>query len=169
MQTNVKTSHRSIPSGLQSEFQRQLLDEDASGDCEFSVLILLLLLPQELTHVKLDENFFLYMRTLSPAAVDLELRSLAETPSAKSHFATILRALSARLKTHRDFEAVQTFLAVFLRLHGANMVENSVTDGADEVQNALERIAKVQVTEGERILELVANSLGTLSFVRDAP
>src|ERR1700733_582829 len=33
-QTNPKSSHRGIPGNLQSEFQRRLLDEDASGDCE---------------------------------------------------------------------------------------------------------------------------------------
>jgi len=105
------------------------------------------------------------MKTLSPAAVDLELRSLADAPATGSYLATFLNALAARLRTHRDFEAAQTFLAVFLRLQGTSIVESGVED---EVQSALERIAEVQSTEGDRVLELVSSSLGTLSFVRDA-
>jgi U3 small nucleolar RNA-associated protein 21 len=116
---------------------------------------------------QLDENFFLYMKTLSPAAVDLELRSLADAPANRSYFAAFLDALAARLRTHRDFEAVQTFLAVFLRLHGASVVEDNAADDADELQGALARIIENQRTESERVLELVSSSLGTLSFVRD--
>ena len=108
------------------------------------------------------------MKTLSPAAVDLELRTLADAPATGSYLATFLNALAARLRTHRDFEAVQTFLAVFLRLQGGSIVESGVEDGTDEVQSALERIAEVQGTESDRVLELVSSSLGTLSFVRDA-
>lgn len=115
----------------------------------------------------LDENFFLYMKTLSPAAVDLELRSLPDAPATGSYFAAFLHALAARLRAHRDFEAVQAFLAVFLRLHGAIIVENNAVDDVDELQGVLGRIVEAQRTESERVLELVSSSLGILSFVRD--
>jgi U3 small nucleolar RNA-associated protein 21 len=74
----------------------------------------------------------------------------------------------ARLKTHRDFEAVQTLLAVFLRLHGEFILTFKDDERGNELQETLEALFGVQKSESERILELVSSGLGTLSFVRDA-
>jgi len=72
-----------------------------------------------------------------------------------------LRALTRRLLSRRDFEAVQTFQSVFLRMHADIIVSNP------ELQADLEVLLAVQRQEGDRILELIASSLGTLGFVRD--
>lgn len=104
-----------------------------------------------------DEDFFDYAKTLSPAAVDVELRSLV-TLDALQMF---LAALTIRLRSHRDFEAVQTFMNVFLRMHGDVLAANA------ELQSDLEMLAGTQRKESERLLELLASSLGTLGFVRD--
>lgn len=128
--------------------------------------------------ISTDEAFFVYMKTLSPAAIDVELRSLGENAAlTSSYFIAFIKALSGRLKTHRDFEAVQTFLAVFLRLHGSSIVEadddDTRRDEDDEsedghsVREALQELADVQRIESERLLDLVSSGLGTLSFVRD--
>ena len=45
------------------------------------------------------------MKTLSPAAIDLELRSLVTLDDQR----LFLTALIQRLRSHRDFEAVQAF------------------------------------------------------------
>ncbi|CDO73537.1 hypothetical protein BN946_scf185014.g7, partial [Trametes cinnabarina] len=103
------------------------------------------------------EDFFSYAKALSPAAMDLELRSLV-TLEALQMF---LAALTHRLRSHRDFEAVQTFMAVFLRMHGDVLASNA------ELQDHLETLAEAQRRESERLLELLASSLGTLNFVRD--
>ncbi|OJT09103.1 U3 small nucleolar RNA-associated protein 21 -like protein [Trametes pubescens] len=103
------------------------------------------------------EEFFTYAKALSPAAMDLELRSLV-TLDALQMF---LGALTHRLRSHRDFEAVQTFMNVFLRMHGDVLAANA------ELQRALETLAGAQRKESERLLELLASSLGTLGFVRD--
>ncbi|KAF8319292.1 Utp21-domain-containing protein [Clavulina sp. PMI_390] len=134
--------------GAETEFQRRLLDEDLGGDYE---------------------SFFVYLKALSPAAIDLELRSLSsDAGGPNSYLSTFLHSLSGRLKTHKDFEAVQTFLAVFLRLHGSILIESDGEDpGTEDVRTALEELLEVQRTESERILDLVSSSLGTLSFVRD--
>ena len=105
-----------------------------------------------------DETFFNYVKALSPAAIDLELRSLTSITA----LLAFLHALTGRLRTHRDFEAVQTFLAVFLRLHG-----DVLAQGDSELLEALDVLMEVQRTESERILDLISSSLGTLSFVRD--
>ncbi|KAH9843207.1 Utp21-domain-containing protein [Rhodofomes roseus] len=103
------------------------------------------------------EDFFAYAKTLSPAAMDLELRSLVTLDD----FRMFLAALTSRLKSHRDFEAVQTFQSVFLRMHGDVFVSNP------ELQQEVETLRAVQRKESEKLLELLASSMGTLSFVRD--
>ncbi|KAJ6502384.1 Utp21 specific WD40 associated putative domain-containing protein [Mycena sanguinolenta] len=103
------------------------------------------------------EDFFSFAKTLSPAAIDLELRSLVTLDTLK----TFIVALTRRLKSRRDFEAIQTFQNVFLRLHAEVIVENP------ELQAGLETLMQVQRKESERVLELLASSLGTLSFVRE--
>ncbi|KAI0320117.1 Utp21-domain-containing protein [Amylostereum chailletii] len=103
------------------------------------------------------EAFFTFAKALSPAAVDLELRSLVTLDMMQ----LFLNALTQRLQSHRDFEAVQTYLNVFLRMHGDVLVENP------EVRGDLEKLLRLQKRESGRVLELIASSLGTLAFVRD--
>lgn len=104
-----------------------------------------------------DEDFFTYAKTLSPAAIDLELRSLVTLDDIRM----FLAALTSRLTSHRDFEAIQTYQNVFLRMHGDVIIANP------ELQQELETLQAVQRKESEKLLELLASSMGTLSFVRD--
>ncbi|KAJ7273299.1 Utp21 specific WD40 associated putative domain-containing protein [Mycena rebaudengoi] len=122
--------------GTQSVFLEKLTADDAAGDYE---------------------DFFAFAKTLSPAAIDLELRSLVMLDSLR----TFINALTRRLLSHRDFEAVQTFQNVFLRMNAEVIVDNP------ELQADLERLMEVQRKESERVLELIASSLGTLGFVRE--
>ena len=94
---------------------------------------------------------------LSPAALELELRSLVTIDD----LSLFINALSQRLLSHRDFEAVQALQAVFLRMHGEVLIANP------ELQPKLEGLMKVQRKESQKVLELIASSLGTLGFVRD--
>ncbi|KZT09652.1 Utp21-domain-containing protein [Laetiporus sulphureus 93-53] len=103
------------------------------------------------------EEFFAYAKTLSPAALDLELHELVTLDALR----LFLKALHDRLCSHRDFEAVQTFLNVFLRMHGDVLMEN------EELHQELEALQEAQRKESEKLVELLAWSLGTLSFVRD--
>ncbi|GAA6006013.1 rRNA-processing protein UTP21 [Rhodotorula paludigena] len=102
------------------------------------------------------QSFFEYLKALSPSAVDLEIRSLATIP----HLDGFLQAILQRLRSHRDFEACQTFLAVFLRIHGDLLISNSETRGA------LEAIQEQQKKEAERLVDLTHYNLGTLAFLR---
>ncbi|KAF7363589.1 WD-REPEATS-REGION domain-containing protein [Mycena sanguinolenta] len=94
-----------------------------------------------------------FAKTLSPAAIDLELRSLVMLDTLK----TFIVALTQRLKSRRDFEAIQTFQNVFLRMHAEVIVENP------ELQAQLETLMQVQRKESERVLELLASSLAAAS------
>ncbi|KAI6036380.1 Utp21-domain-containing protein [Pisolithus microcarpus] len=103
------------------------------------------------------DDLFDYIKSLSPAAIDLELRSLVTL----DHHRQFLRALKQRLLSHRDFEGIQTLQNVFLRLHGDTLVENV------ELQLELKELLELQKKESARILELLSSSLGTLAFVRE--
>ncbi|KAF8197530.1 Utp21 specific WD40 associated putative domain-containing protein [Pholiota molesta] len=103
------------------------------------------------------EAFFNYAKMLSPAALDLELRSLMTLDI----LGLFLNALTQRLQSHRDFEAVQAMQNVFLRMHGDVLIANS------ELNSGLDRLVEVQRKESQRVLELITSSLGTLGFVRD--
>ncbi|KAF9557999.1 Utp21-domain-containing protein [Agrocybe pediades] len=122
--------------GVESVFYQKLKDEPSEGNYE---------------------SFFNYAKMLSPAALDLELRSLITLDS----LALFIHALSQRLGSHRDFEAVQAMQNVFLRMHGDILIENP------EMLAELEELTRVQQKESQRVLELIASSLGTLGFVRD--
>lgn len=140
----------------ESVFCRKLNAEDPSGDCELFISI-----KTDCTHLTeltfLDENFYSFAKSLSPAAIDLELRSLVTLDSLR----LFMTALVQRLRSHRDFEAVQTFQNVFLRIHGDVLIQNT------ELKQDLEILQKVQKVESERVLELLASSIGTLGFVRN--
>ncbi|KAG8900228.1 hypothetical protein FRC00_013830 [Tulasnella sp. 408] len=122
---------------VQSEFARKLSEENVEGDYD---------------------TFFSYLKVLSPAAIDAEIRSL----SGIQELLIFIGALTGRLRSHRDFEAVQTLIKVFFRIHGEVVIAN------DELREPLEELLKVQRIEGSRLLDLVSASLGTLAFVRDA-
>ncbi|KAJ1309936.1 hypothetical protein OPQ81_006695 [Rhizoctonia solani] len=120
---------------IETEFQRLMAKEDREGD--YSAL-------------------FALAQSMSPAALDLEIRSL----STIDDMALFMHVLTQRLKSHRDFEAVQTYLAVFLRLHGDILTEH------EELRSAMESLNQIHKQESERILELVDAGLGTLGFIR---
>jgi U3 small nucleolar RNA-associated protein 21 len=104
-----------------------------------------------------DEAFFTFAKSLSPAAADLEIRSLTTVQDLR----LFMNALLQRLKSRRDFEAVQTYLNLFLRMHGEILVSNS------ELRGDLEALLSLQRLESRHLLDSIASCLGTLAFVRD--
>lgn len=96
---------------------------------------------------------------LPPSTLDLEIRSLPLT-----HLAAFLDALSARLASRKDFEAVQALLSVFLRVQGDMLISS----GAD-VQESMRRLMGEQERETKRIGGKIGYCSGVLSFVRNAP
>lgn len=72
-----------------------------------------------------------------------------------------MQALARRLRSRRDFEAVQAYQKVFLRVHGDVIIAN------DELHNALDALKVAQKEESVRVMDLITSSLGVLGFVRD--
>lgn len=104
-----------------------------------------------------DDEFFDYAKTLTPATVDLEMRSLVTIENLKLFMIAIIQ----RLRSRRDFEAVQTYQNIFLKIHGEALITNP------ELLATMERLLSIQKAESEAVLDLVTSSMGTLDFVRE--
>jgi U3 small nucleolar RNA-associated protein 21 len=105
------------------------------------------------------EPFISHLKSLSPSAADIEIRSL--DPAASSgEMILFIRALTARLRERKDYEVVQAWMAVFLRLHGEIIGQDP------ELCEALAHWRKVQQSEGERLGALVGYCGGVVSFLR---
>lgn len=134
-------------------FFQNLSQEPKDGNCRCTVFIVTI----ADSHPPPDELLFTFAKSLSPAAADLEIRSLATSQD----LSLFLHALSQRLKSRRDFEAVQTYLNLFLRVHGELLVSDH------ELRTDLEAFLSLQRQESSRLLDSIASCLGTLAFVRD--
>lgn len=106
-----------------------------------------------------DEAFFGLLTELPPSTLDVELRSLPLT-----HLSAFLDALTARLSSRKDFEAVQALLSVFLRVQGDMLVSSGA-----EVRESMQRLMKEQEKETKRIGGKIGYCTGVLSFVRNTP
>lgn len=131
----------------------------------------------------LMDSLFLYLHTLSPPALDAEIRSLVRTEDIIS----FLQCMTRRLRQHLDYDAIQAMLAVTLKIHSSLIIENGVKpvtnqldDGVEDqsesqddeglrLGQALRELMIEQYKEGNRVLELLQYCVGSLAFVRDLP
>jgi U3 small nucleolar RNA-associated protein 21 len=101
---------------------------------------------------------FTHLSSLPPSAADVAIRTLDPSPPFTEPVAFI-RALTVRLRQKRDYELVQTWIAVFLRCHASVVVES------DEVKNALREWKSESEREGKRVGELVGYVRGVVGWV----
>lgn len=129
-------THRLVPSSsMESPFTRRLTAAVEEGE---------------------HAEFFEYAKSLSPSALDLEIRSL----SSLDHMAAFLETLTMRLRSHRDFEAVQALMSVFLTVHADVLIANA------ELKDSLVQLREEQRKESSRLSGLMGFAMGTLSFLR---
>lgn len=67
-----------------------------------------------------DDDYIIifdFLKTLMPPAVDIEIRSL-QIDADFTSFKKFLAAIRFGLNKNQDFELVQSYLTVFLRIHG---------------------------------------------------
>ncbi|ODH50486.1 hypothetical protein GX48_03447 [Paracoccidioides brasiliensis] len=127
------------------------------------------------------DSFIEYLKSLSPAKADLEIRSLDPgllSGKGCNELIEFVSALTARLRTRRDFELVNAWMAVFLRVHGDVIGESRDGDGADgagdseaeatraALREALREWKIEQEREGKRLAELVGYCRGIVGFLR---
>jgi U3 small nucleolar RNA-associated protein 21 len=165
---------------FESDFVRRLRSAQESGECELRRLRSSL---TPLTPSFADGPFFQYLHTLSPPALDAELRSL----STAAELELFIGALTARLRRHLDYEAVQALLAVFVRVQADVLIalgikvtappqgdasmerDGELADEGETLAEALRLLLVEQHREGTRVMELLEYCMGSLAFVRDLP
>ena len=79
-----------------------------------------------------------------------------------NEFVLFIEALSQRLRQRKDYEVVQAWMAVFLKIHG-EVLTNHV-----DTMRALEGWKQVQELESRRITSMVNYCSGVVSFLRSA-
>ena len=115
-----------------------------------------------------------YLKSLPPAKVDLEIRSLdVRLQEGRCELANFVVALTERLKLKKDFELVNVWMAVFLRLHadvisGYWAVESGEYHALQMLHDALNLWKIEQQRETKRLAELVGYCRGVVGFLRSA-
>ena len=100
-----------------------------------------------------------HLKTLPPSATDLELRSL-DSAAPYTELIGFIMAMTQRLKANADYELVQTWMALFLRLHGDVVVGEATL--AEVVREWREQHEK----ESRRLKALVGKCSGAVEFLR---
>ena len=98
-----------------------------------------------------------HLKSLPPSAADIEIRSLNP-----SELVPFVNALIWRLQEKRDYELVQAWMSVFLKLHGESASEDT------DLLVALRKWRTEQGQESKRLGELVGYCGGVVNFLRSA-
>lgn len=115
------------------------------------------------------DSFVEHLKGMPPAKADLEIRSLdPQVRDGYSELSAFVSALSTRLGSRRDFELVNTWMAVFLRIHADIVAECSGTNVDDEnaLKSALTGWSQALQREAERLAGLVGYCRGVVGFLR---
>lgn len=105
------------------------------------------------------EAFISYLKTLSPAAADIEIRSLSPIQP-HTELSLFVSALTRRLRQKRDYELIQAWMAVFLRVHGEVITHD------ESLVEALKEWRAEQEVEAKRLNDLVSYCAGVVGFLR---
>ncbi|KAK3710869.1 rRNA-processing protein utp21 [Vermiconidia calcicola] len=103
--------------------------------------------------------FLIHLKSLSPAAADIEIRSLR--PSS-SEMLTFVHAITWLLHERRDFELGQAWMAVFWRIHGDVIV------GDEGLRVAVQEWRDAMEGEKRRVMGLVGYCSGVVGYLRAA-
>jgi U3 small nucleolar RNA-associated protein 21 len=102
-----------------------------------------------------------YLGSLGASAADVAIRTL-NTTEPYTELRTFIQALTQRLSSGMDYEVVQTWMNVLLRLHG------DVLFGDDDLRGELAKYQHEAKTARDRLGGLVAYNVGVVGWVRSA-
>ena len=105
------------------------------------------------------DPFVNQLKSLSPSAADIEIRSLNPL-AVPNEFIAFVRALTTRLKQKLDYELIQAWMSVFLRVHGDVIVHDS------ELIEELKIWRFEQEKESRRLGSLIGYCSGVVGFLR---
>ncbi|KAH7078006.1 Utp21 specific WD40 associated putative domain-containing protein [Paraphoma chrysanthemicola] len=102
-----------------------------------------------------------YLSSLPPSAADIAIRTL-DTAEPYTELRTFIEALTARLRERRDYELVQAWMSVFLKIHGDVVVQE------EDLVTELKKWQDEAKRERDRVGGLVGYSVGVVGWVRSA-
>jgi U3 small nucleolar RNA-associated protein 21 len=111
------------------------------------------------TKIFRDDPFISHIKTLSPSAADLEIRSLNPIDGL-NELVAFIEALTSRLAQKRDYELVQAWMNVFLRLHSDAIAHDK------ELINALRLWKEEQQKEARKLGDMIGYCSGLIGFLR---
>ncbi|KKK14604.1 hypothetical protein P175DRAFT_0502723 [Aspergillus ochraceoroseus IBT 24754] len=115
------------------------------------------------------DPFISELKLMAPAKLELEIRSLdPKVCEGHSELSSFVLALSNRLASKRDFELVNAWMAVFLRIHSDIVALCSESDAEDRLREALAVWSRVQRAEIQRLSSLVGYCRGVAGFLRSS-
>ncbi|KAJ9235602.1 hypothetical protein DTO271D3_2606 [Paecilomyces variotii] len=120
------------------------------------------------------EPFVEFLKALPPAKADLEIRSLdPRIRSGRCELVDFVTALTGRLRMKRDFELVNAWMAVFLKVHADILGDWSAsTDDEHQVAEMLREALAVwkseEQREAKRLAALMSYCRGVVGFLRSA-
>ncbi|GAD95804.1 snoRNA binding protein [Paecilomyces variotii No. 5] len=120
------------------------------------------------------EPFVEFLKSLPPAKADLEIRSLdPRIQSGRCELVDFVTALTERLRMKRDFELVNAWMAVFLKVHADILGDWSTsTDDEHQVAQLLREALAVwkseEQREAKRLAALMGYCRGVVGFLRSA-
>lgn len=162
-QEKKETSNKETEAG---EGMRPKVGTTLSSESEFTRLLREFRESQEQDDGKGAQAFINHLKGLSPSSTDLEIRSLSTFPPL-AEFISFVDALTETLERHADFELVQAWIAMLLRVHGDVIMEHA-TSSVPELGEALSRWERAQEAEALRLDKLSKYCAGVLDFLKTA-
>lgn len=108
-----------------------------------------------------DFNLFLeYLKSLNPAAADVEIRSLSSVGGNENELVSFVQALVHLLRSKHDFELGQAWMSVFLRLHADVVVAD------DDLRGVVQEWRDAAQGEKERVQSLAEYCGGLVGYLR---
>jgi U3 small nucleolar RNA-associated protein 21 len=111
--------------------------------------------------INIVDAFVTFAKSLSPSAIDLEIRSFTIDPEL-SLLNYYLDAIYYMLQTRKNFELAQAWLSVFLNIHGDLIVANPT----NPIHQKLKDILDIQNNEFGRLSQQIHYSLCLIDFTR---
>nr|XP_037287666.1 LOW QUALITY PROTEIN: WD repeat-containing protein 36-like [Rhipicephalus microplus] len=103
------------------------------------------------------------LKELGPSSVDFEIRGLSpEAGGSSEALLNFLKAMGSGLKTRRDFELVQSYLGLFLKVHADVMASE------DAFREELVSIADTQHNSWKELEVAFSQSLCIVNYLRSA-
>ncbi|CAG2174545.1 unnamed protein product, partial [Oppiella nova] len=103
------------------------------------------------------------LKTMGPSAIDAEIRSLSTqlngSPNLLIYF---LDAMEATLKTNKDFELIQSYLGLFLKIHTEDIVTN------EALKTRCEQLSQMTDELWDRLSKEFNKSLCLTNYLRSA-